>query len=297
MNDIKMRDEYIQELHTKLKDADEMLQFKQDDINSLQDSLQALDLRYAELNIEKDKYAYQLKLLEKNLNAIDAVTMSMGGHDSPNVSVKSGLSMLFNPELNDHEAQKLIKLTSAARGFLARKRVNKIKITKLADETGVLIAKDKTIQGESGWYVGPGQNLFYFVLKEGKWIYTTGPLTDQEYKLPQLSIGNISKKLPSAQVLSRCTFKIGGLSEFDGLNQGEVYMANGSGKLYLAMSVDDLMCEIDANPNAFVNNEGSLIESLLSSKLDDMSSLDSATNNNNLLLANTSITSNSIEED
>ncbi len=63
-------------------------------------------------------------------------------------------------------SKRFVNLTSVARGFLGRRRVNRLKLFKLADETGVLVAMSNTVQGESGWYVGPHGSIFYFVLKE-----------------------------------------------------------------------------------------------------------------------------------
>lgn len=58
------------------------------------------------------------------------------------------------------------RMTSAARGYLARSRVKKLKLFRTADETGVLVAIGNTQQGETGWYAGPNGNIFYFVLQE-----------------------------------------------------------------------------------------------------------------------------------
>ena len=59
-----------------------------------------------------------------------------------------------------------IKLSSVVRGFNSRNRVKKMKLFRLAHETGVLVAMKNTVQGESGWYVGPNGTIFYFVLKD-----------------------------------------------------------------------------------------------------------------------------------
>lgn len=55
-------------------------------------------------------------------------------------------------------ANAMNKITSVARGFLARQRVQQLKLYRLAEETGVLVAMGNTVQGNV-----PG-NKFYFSL-------------------------------------------------------------------------------------------------------------------------------------
>jgi hypothetical protein len=62
-----------------------------------------------------------------------------------------------------HDEAVVLMMQSAARRYLATKRVSGIKCNIVAQNTDTIVAYPGTVQGESGWYLH-GEDLFYFVV-------------------------------------------------------------------------------------------------------------------------------------
>jgi hypothetical protein len=54
-------------------------------------------------------------------------------------------------------------------------------VANLAVQSGTLIAKRGTVQGESGWYAGPDGSIYYLILENGNWTLTAGPISADKY--------------------------------------------------------------------------------------------------------------------
>jgi hypothetical protein len=157
-------------------------------------------------------------------------------------------------------ANAMNKITSVARGFLARQRVQQLKLYRLAEETGVLVAMGNTVQGESGWYAGPNGQIFYFVLHNGQWIYAAGPIDGDTFRRLLQDTTSLHRKLTTAAaspkstsvgetnaqagpilpLLKKCSFPLSGIHG-DLAESGEVYIHLQTLRLHLSLNVEDLM--------------------------------------------------------
>jgi hypothetical protein len=146
LDDLRVRDEYIAKMEDDLSTLRRTVQTTQTEaILKLNKQVEEYMSITAALKKEKEVLLYKTQFVKEDLLA--------QLHDKiETIDVKAN--------------KEFVKLTSAARGFLSRRRVNRLKLFKLADETGVLVAMSNTVQGESGWYVGPHGSIFYFVLKD-----------------------------------------------------------------------------------------------------------------------------------
>jgi hypothetical protein len=73
------------------------------------------------------------------------------------------------------------KFQAMVRGMLARERMRELFVSRLAVQSGTLIAKRDTKQGESGWYTGPDGSVYYLTLENENWTLTAGPITGEQY--------------------------------------------------------------------------------------------------------------------
>ena len=128
--------------------------------------------------------------------------------------------------------------------------------------------------GKSGWYEAPGGDLFYFVRDESAdWLLAAGPISKQEYEMTIFNTTTagvlpitaataasgsaatfaMMKKTQSAtatstyalpyspgDILRKCNFEL--KVEHDAV-KGDLYVANKSNKLYIAVSVDTVLLE------------------------------------------------------
>ena len=146
LDDLRTRDEYITRVEEDLSVMKKTVYISQAEaILKLNKQVEEYACAIAALKKEKEELMFKTRFVKEDLLA--QLQTKIG-------SIDQSLSKRF------------VNLTAAARGFLGRRRVNRLKLFKLADETGVLVAMSNTVQGESGWYVGPHGSIFYFVLKE-----------------------------------------------------------------------------------------------------------------------------------
>jgi hypothetical protein len=168
--------------------------------------------------------------------------------------------------LSPRTSTRIEKLQAMVRGFLARATTKKIKIHHAAKASGVLIAMKKTIQGETGWYVGPDGSVYYFVLDEGEWILTCGPIAREmfdeviaSFKPLQktLSSQNSFQERPTSASSTSSGGRGGGGAGAGGLLRkvefeliahsidlhGELYMSPLTWRLHYVLSIDTLMIE------------------------------------------------------
>lgn len=113
-----------------------------------------------------------------------------------------------------------------------------------------------TVQGESGWYSSP-EGIYYFVLEDDNWILAAGPIKQSEYERTRnalkvvnrqssininMSMRRINSRMSfnqlDQQYLVYCPFKLAVEHE---LVKGDIYMSNQTEKLFVAVSVDDLI--------------------------------------------------------
>jgi hypothetical protein len=115
---------------------------------------------------------------------------------------------------------------------------------------------------------------------EEQWILTAGPLDLAEFRALISSSKAISKSFPPNKILNRCTFKLAGtLGELS--EQGELYLANGSNQLMMALPVEEVIRDYKELVDSQVDRDGfegdmlefeqsqSLLSNSLFSKLDD----------------------------
>eukprot|EP00981_Chlorochromonas_danica_P010651 scaffold3296_cov159-Ochromonas_danica.AAC.18 len=255
LSDLVERDAYISTLEAKVNDLQTQLSSQRLAVEEYSQALLGLDAIRNELALYKEKYKGDA--LHGFLEKAQLVKESHRGG--------------------------LIRLTSIIRGFLARKRVKRLKLTRLADDTGVLVAMENTLQGETGWYLGPNGSIYYFVLKDvsrslcwehdkpchGQWIYAAGPLSEQDFKATYLQgAKSFGRSVPSGKILTRCAFRLGTVVA----PNSEVYIANGSAKLFLAVPVDVIIPELLVNGSSSQLPEASLF-SAQGSSLSQMDSL------------------------
>ena len=138
LDDLRVRDEYI---------------------TKVEDELNALKTTHTEvvdkLNKQLEEYSTTTSLLQKENEGLQYKTRFIKDELQDKLQLAAKL-----------DDKMFVKLTSLARGYLGRKKVDRLKLFKIADETGILVAMSNTVQGESGWYIGPQGSIFYFVLKE-----------------------------------------------------------------------------------------------------------------------------------
>ncbi len=67
------------------------------------------------------------------------------------------------------------------RGYIARQRMERLRIKDEAAKRGVLVAVAGTIQGENGWYVASDGMVYYFIMNENNWLLAAGPITFETY--------------------------------------------------------------------------------------------------------------------
>jgi hypothetical protein len=117
MEDIHARDDYIGGVEDKLRELQSLACQQQQQLEDCREALAGLEEENGALLLYKERY----------LASRGAVNSS------------ASFTAL--------EQQKFVKLTSLARGYIARRRVKKLKMAKLADSTGVLVALENTKQG------------------------------------------------------------------------------------------------------------------------------------------------------
>lgn len=127
--------------------------------------------------------------------------------------------------------------------------------------------------GESGWYAGPNGDIFYFVLRQGQWIYAAGPLsptafqnllqdaitwqrrlllnhqhpaltpsarTPQRQQQQQQQKEQASRTATKGALLMPCNFRLTGI-QGDLAESGDVYLHLETLQLHLSLQVEDLM--------------------------------------------------------
>lgn len=123
---------------------------------------------------------------------------------------------------------------------------------------------------------------------QGKWIYTAGPLTEEDFKIASMESKAFAKKAPEGKILTRCAFNIAG-HHGALLNSGELYVANGTGKLILGLPIDDVVADLSEQQQLDGLQTNSLqgaslsFNSSIASKLDD--SVDSLDGGSDILVA------------
>jgi len=120
-------------------------------------------------------------------------------------------------------------LQAVVRGCLSRVRTRELFLQKIAAETGTLVAKRDTVQGDSGWYTGPDRSVYYFVLENGNWTMTCGPMTQQEYEEIARKTYRNNRGNGFENMLTKCDFPVKGCPE-----NTLVFMENKSKILFLA---------------------------------------------------------------
>jgi len=168
-----------------------------------------------------------------------------------------------SPPLSPRFNNRLVMLQARIRGVQGRRKVQEKRVLKAAQSTGVLVALNCSEQGGSGWYQAPGGDVFYFVRDDqAEWLLAAGPITRADYdeavRSAQVVPGSASnslaaggsgasfammKKLNRIQpgdILRRCAFELA--VEHEDV-QGDVFIANKSNKLFVAVSVDSLLLD------------------------------------------------------
>ena len=194
-------------------------------------------------------------------------TMPSGGRSC------SAAHLELVPKVSPRSTHKLVKFQARVRGAAGRRKADEKKVLLAAQATGVLIALSSTEQGKSGWYQAPGGDVFYFVRDDqAEWLLAAGPISrgdyDEAIKSTQSSVpassgvaggagsgGQVAGgsgasfammrksgavRLGPGDVLRRCDFELA--VEHEDV-QGDVYMANKSNKLFVAVSVDSLLLD------------------------------------------------------
>lgn len=82
----------------------------------------------------------------------------------------------LGPITADKEAL-VIRVQAVVRGIRDRAVVERIRLSKKARDQGILIALKPTLQGDSGWYLSPDEQIYYFSLSDDDWNQVCGPLT------------------------------------------------------------------------------------------------------------------------
>jgi len=154
-------------------------------------------------------------------------------------SLRFRMSPRFSGSLSPRLDTKIAKLQAVVRGFMARIRMDRVRVHHAALSAGVLFAINNTVQGETGWYSSPNGSVFYFVAENGDYMLACGPLTTTEYE----SIINLSNDKRKQGQLIKCDLK---LSMMDADDDSEVYIAAKSKKLFLAVPVDG-RCFLEAD--------------------------------------------------
>ncbi len=159
LHDISLRDHYINEYENQLQQCQTTIQQLQDELLLKQYETEKLHLQYQDSEkhvktLEKHVSFLTEQFNEKMKSSIDGVQQKMS-------------DLLQQTDVYEKVYKKrFILLSSIIRGFLSRQRVKRIRQYRQAEETGVLLAMKNTIQGETGWYIGPNGSIFYFVLKD-----------------------------------------------------------------------------------------------------------------------------------
>ena len=132
----------------------------------------------------------------------------------------------------------IVKFQAAIRGYIGRARVLRTRNVLSAKQSGVLIAMKHTIQGESGWYLAPNGSVFYFVLDNGDWINSAGPIDLESFEAMILD-SKRKNRISRPGVLVKCPFNLS--IEHEDI-RGDIYMANNQGaKVFVAVPVENLV--------------------------------------------------------
>ena len=141
-------------------------------------------------------------------------------------------------KLSKFELVQIVKFQAAIRGYICRARVLRTRNVLSAKQSGVLIAMKHTIQGESGWYLAPNGSVFYFVLDNGDWINSAGPIDMGSFEAMILD-SKRKNRISRPGVLVKCPFNLS-IDHED--IRGDIYMANNqSAKIFVAVPVENLV--------------------------------------------------------
>ena len=101
--------------------------------------------------------------------------------------------------LSSNELHLIVKVQAKARVLFAKARAHMIRLSKQAQQEGILIALKPSVQGESGWYMHPDQSIYHFTLLEnGNWVQTSPALAHEEW---EKIVKSVESKKPAAQAL------------------------------------------------------------------------------------------------
>jgi hypothetical protein len=164
--------------------------------------------------------------------------------------------------IDEHALGSVIKVQAITRGFLTRHKVTSEIVQSCANEAGVLVALRNTVQGESGWYTSP-EGIYYFVLDGDNWIMAAGPINTFDYERTRNTIKAVARQTSMSHLTrmsSRLSTGAGGSTSIHPHSEqhylvhcpfnlsiehetikGEIFMSNQTERLFIAVSVDDLI--------------------------------------------------------
>jgi hypothetical protein len=142
------------------------------------------------------------------------------------------------------------RMQAIVRGVLRRAAMRKNNLARRAEVSGVMVAAMRTLQGETGWYHGPNNSMYYMVKHPDlAWMTVAGPISALDYEetcFPPALLSRIAKKRKTsiggtggrAGFLVRCGFELS--VEHDDV-VGELYVDRKSRNLFVAVPVDEMV--------------------------------------------------------
>mmetsp|Transcript_816 Transcript_816/g.1370 ORF Transcript_816/g.1370 Transcript_816/m.1370 type:complete len:992 (-) Transcript_816:209-3184(-) len=227
----KEKENQVISLNESLASERSAMQNLRNQITSYENLLASRSVEINDLKAKETEMKSRLSTLEESLQ---------GAEEELRLSRMNSIEARSST-LSPRSLSRVNKLQAAARGFIARASTTRMKIHHAAKTSGVLVAMRKTIQGESGWYCAPNGSLYYFVLDEGEWLLTCGPISKEKFEETVNSSKVSTRKDPvSGAFLKRCDFELVAQAvDFE----GEVYISPATWKLYFVISVDTLMID------------------------------------------------------
>jgi hypothetical protein len=233
MDEIKEKDLHINELYgvinqlkvnVNLGIGDIHAKHRQE-INALHEEIQGHLNTIQKLEYDKMKLNSDLELADTKI----AQTRAKSGP-------LERVSQLMK-KLTKFQLIKIVKFQAAIRGYIGRARVTRTRNVMSAKQSGVLIAMKHTVQGESGWYLAPNGFVFYFILDNGEWINAAGPIDLDSFEAMVID-SRRKNRISKPGVLVKCPFNLS--IEHEDI-KGDVYMANQSEKLFVAVPLDHIV--------------------------------------------------------